>query len=217
MFLSKTDPKQRYNVGSLAAAIQSIVYGGATGGLFSLLQSAGATTVLSSIGTIFTGAAATGVGVAGAAAAGVGAAIVTDNQLGTSTSELLRTAADSVPPNDNPNDDGDANPPPYHTIPQEYLLTPKAISAIVKSWDVGTYNPPGTNCSSWLRRIHNLSERYGVPISQQALCAMHCMGTNCREAAHAAECYDMTWDRYTAWLHRYDRESDILIPASASC
>ncbi|KAF9643749.1 hypothetical protein BDM02DRAFT_3077775, partial [Thelephora ganbajun] len=50
--------------GSIAATIQSIVYGGATGGLFSLLQSAGATMVLPSVGTIFAGAASTGAGIA---------------------------------------------------------------------------------------------------------------------------------------------------------
>ena len=172
------------NKGFLAVIIQPIIYGGAAGGLFSLLRPAGATTVLSSKGT--------------------------------SASELLHEAADSVGPGGNPDDDN-GNPPPYHALPQEYCLKPQAILAIVKSWDVGTYNPPGTNCTHWLYKIHNHCERYGIPVSQRALCAMHRMRTDCKEAAHAAECYDMTWDGYTAWLHRYDGELDILISISTSC
>lgn len=39
----------RYNIGSLAAIVQSIVYGGAAGGIFSLLQSAGATMIFGKI------------------------------------------------------------------------------------------------------------------------------------------------------------------------
>ena len=115
----------RPNIGSLAATIQSIVYGGTTGGLFSLLQSAGATIVLPSIGTIFTGAAATGAGVAMATADQPGAE---------SNSELLYQAAESIVRGDNPDDDG--NPPPYRAtgVPEVYLLTPRAILAIAKAF-----------------------------------------------------------------------------------
>ena len=162
--------------------------------------------VLPSIGTIFTGAAATGVGVV----------VATDDQQGTSTSELLRKAANSAGPGDN-HDDDSGNPPPYRAVPQEYRLTPQAILAVVKSWDIGRYNPPGTNCTSWLRKIHSLCEQYNVPISQRALCAMHRMRVDCKEAAHTAGCYDMTWDGYTAWLHQYNSKLDILISISTSC
>ena len=41
MFRFRWRPNAEYSAGSIAATIQSIVYGGATGGLFSLLQSAG--------------------------------------------------------------------------------------------------------------------------------------------------------------------------------
>ncbi|KAF9447233.1 hypothetical protein P691DRAFT_802720, partial [Macrolepiota fuliginosa MF-IS2] len=50
--------------GSLAAAAQSVIYGGATTGLFSVLQSAGATAAAPVVGQ-----AVAGVGLAGAAAA----------------------------------------------------------------------------------------------------------------------------------------------------
>ena len=56
------DPMLMYNIGSLAAIAQSIVYGGATGGIFSLLQAAGATMVFGkvllvsfSLGSLFYG------------------------------------------------------------------------------------------------------------------------------------------------------------------
>ena len=44
--LHRGGPTLKYNIGSLAAMVQSVVYGGATGGIFSVLQSAGATMVL---------------------------------------------------------------------------------------------------------------------------------------------------------------------------
>ena len=196
----------RPNIGSLAATIQSIVYGGATGGLFSLLQSAGATIVLPSIGTIFTGAAATGAGVAMATADQPGAE---------SNSELLYQAAESIVRGDNPDDDG--NPPPYRAtgVPEVYLLTPRAILAISKAWDVGTYNPPGTNCTNWLRKIQVSCERYGVPIAQRALCAMHHMRADCKEATHTSECYDMMWNDFTAWIRKYDGKLHIPILTGA--
>jgi len=182
-------------LGSIAATIQSVVYGGATGGLFSLLQSAGATMVLPSVATIFTGAAATGVGIA----------VVNGESV--TTGELL---ADSIarghrPDGDGDDKDDDGGPPPYHqTTPLEYPLTPQAVQAIVKSWDITVYNPPGMNVAGWLNRVHRLCEAYEVPVAQRALCAMHRMRADCREAARVAGCYDMTWDLFTTWLLRYD-------------
>ena len=189
----------RYGAGSIAATIQSIVYGGATTGIFSLLQSAGATIVLPSIGTIVTGVAVTGVGVA----------VAVDDHLGPSRDELLHNAAESVTQGDDPDDDDDGteNPPPHHTtVPEEYLLTPQAFLAIVKSWVVEAYNPPETDRERWLGKIHSFCERYGVPASQRALCAMHHMRADCKQAARDAKCYDMTWDAFTVWLRWYDRK-----------
>ena len=209
----------RYNIGS----VPTTIYGRAAGSLFSLLQPtttttavtllrsvgvtvafqpAAAATVLPSVGALLTGA--------GAATTGAGVVVATTNgQPGTSIStELLHQAAECVSRDDNPDDDDDGNLPPYRAaVPEEYLLTPQATLAIVKSWDVWTYNPPGTNCTSWLRKIHKFCERYGIPLTQRAACAMHHMRADCRGAAHAAGCYDMTWDEFTVWLCRYDRKS----------
>ena len=204
----------RYNVVTVPATtgFQSIV----SGGIFSLLQSVGATaaaqpvtiaatTVLPSVGTIFTGAT-------GAAATGTGVFVATKDNPGISIScELFHKAAESVVPDDDPDDgldnDEKGDLPPYRaTILEEYLLTPQATLAIVKSWDAWTYNPPGTNCTSWLRKIHNLCERYGVPLTQRAACAMHHMRADCKQAACDAKCYDMSWTEFTAWLRQFDRK-----------
>ena len=137
--------------------------------------------------TMFTGAATTG--------AGIG--IMTGESV--PTGELL---SDSFAGNDS---DGDGSPPPPHqTVPQEYLLTPRAIQAIVKSWNITAYNPPRTTAAGWLARVHNRCEVYRVPIKQRALCAMQYMRADCRKAARAARCYDMTWDQFTIWLRQYD-------------
>ena len=121
------------------------------------------------------------------------------------TGKLL---SDLIPHGPHPgggDDNGDGGLPPYHqSIPQEYLLTDRAVQAIVKSWDITAYNPPGTDAASWLRRVRKLCEAYGVPVTQQALCAMHHMRAECREAAHAAKCYEMTWDQFTKWILKYD-------------
>ena len=102
-------------------------------------------------------------------------------------------------------DDDDNDPPPsYQTIPQEYILTPPAVRAIIKSWDVPPYNPPGTDVSGWLSKTHGLCEVYSVPVKQRALCAMHNMRADCREAANAAGCYDMSWELFNAWLLKHD-------------
>lgn len=51
-----------YIIGSFAAAVQSIIYGGATGGFFSVIQAAGATIVAPSAAAAGFGAAAAAVG-----------------------------------------------------------------------------------------------------------------------------------------------------------
>jgi len=168
--------------GSIAASIQSIVYGGATGGLFSLLQSAGATMVLPSVGTVLTGVATTGVGIAAV----------------TSESATI-DVADSFTRSHH-----SSKGSPHQTASQEYLLTPRAIQAIVKSWSIAPYNPPGTNAADWLASVRDLCEVYEVPVTQRARCSMYLMRDDCRKAADAARCHDMTWDQFTAWLLKYD-------------
>jgi hypothetical protein len=54
-----------YFLGSLAAALQSIFYGGATTGLFSILQSIGATAAVPAAGAVIASAGAVGTGIAG--------------------------------------------------------------------------------------------------------------------------------------------------------
>ena len=176
--------------------IQSIVYGSATGGLFSLLQSAGATMVLPSVGTILTGTATTGAGIS---LMKNGESVVTNEILSDSFSRGHR------PGGAGDGDGDDSAPPPYdQAVPRKYLLTPPAFQAIVKSWDVTPYNPPGTEVTGWLSKVHRLCEVYRVPNTQRALCAMHNMRADCRGAANAARCYDMTWGQFTEWLRRQD-------------
>lgn len=220
----------RYTIGSVSTTVQSIVYGRVTGGLFSLLhstgaatllqsagattllQSAGAATLLNSAGTTVVlssiGTATTGVGVV---SAGAGAVVVATNDqpvdsIGGGT---LHQAAESIG-----HDDGHGNPPPPYdtTVLEEYLLTHHAILAIVKSWDVATYNPPGTKCTNWLGKISNLCDQYGIPDSQRAPCAMHHMRADCKEAAHTAGCYDMKWDGFVVWVLQRDRELQLDAP-----
>lgn len=126
----------------------------------------------------------------------------TNAQINTSLStELLQNAAESTPDCEKPRDDDDGDPPPHDPITsEEYLLTSRAILTIVKSWDVGIYNPLQTNCTAWLDDIHSFCEQYGVPITQRASCAMHHMNTDYQEAALDAGCYNMTWDELTVWL-----------------
>jgi len=165
--------------------------------------------VLPSVGAIFTGVAATG--------AGAAVATSDDQPVTVASTELLHRAADDNDDNDD-NDDKDGSPPPYHTtVPEEYLLTPQAILAIVKAWDVGAYNPPGTNFTSWLGKVHRTCERYGIPAAQRAPCAMHYLRADCREAAHTSGCYDMTWEEFMVWLRQYDRKFHDLAFISFSC
>lgn len=185
-----------YGLGSIAASIQSIVYGGATGGLFSLLQSAGATMVLPSVGAILTGTVT----------AGAGIAVLKNDEAGAAMENLSDPFARGRRPGGaNGDDDDDSDPPPsYQIIPQEYLLTPPAIQAIIKSWKVPPYNPPGTDAAGWLDTVRELCEVYGVPVSQRVLCAMHIMRADCQGAANAAECFEMTWDQFASWLFQHD-------------
>ena len=167
-----------------------------TGGIFSLLQSAGATMVLPSAGAIFTGAATTGAGVA------------MMNGEPVNTGELLNDSLSRGhrPGGSGDDDDKDGPPPYHHAVPREYRLTRPAINAIVKSWQlqVVPYNPPGTDVSGWLNKIRKLSEEYGIPVSQRALCAIHLMRTDCRAKARTAGCDNMTWGQFKTWLIRYD-------------
>jgi hypothetical protein len=183
-----------HNPGSLAATIQSIVYGGATGGLFSLLQSAGATMVLPSVGAMFAGAATTGAGIA---VLSKGESVVTE--------EILSGPLAGGQGPGTGADDDDSDPPSYsQAVPREHIFTDEAFLAIVKSWDIGPYNPPGTDGPGWLNRIRKFCEVYEVPLTQRTLSAMHHMRADCQQAAHAAECYDMAWDEFTTWFLKYD-------------
>ena len=153
--------------------------------------------VLPSAGAILTGAATTGAGIA-----------VMKKGESVNAGELLNDSLSRGHQPGGPDDDDDKDdPPPYHyVVPREYRLTLPAVEAIVKSWEsqVVPYNPPGTNVSGWLSKMRKLSEEYGIPASQQAVCAMHPMRIDCRAEAHTAGCYDMTWDQFTTWLLQYD-------------
>ncbi|KAF9642644.1 hypothetical protein BDM02DRAFT_3124333 [Thelephora ganbajun] len=180
--------------GGYAVTYQSIAYSSATRVIALSLQSAGTTTAMSSVGAILTGAATTG--------AGVLVATTNDQPDTSASSESLQKAAKSTA-----DDDDNGNPPPHcSTALGEYLLTPRAILAIVKAWNVGTYDPPGTNCANWLDKVHDVCEQYEIPAKQQAPCALHHMRADCKEAAHAAGCYNMTWDEFAVWLRQYDNE-----------
>ena len=92
-----------------------------------------------------------------------------------------------------------------------YLLTSLAVLAIVKAWDVGMYDPPRTDCAKWLGEVYDVCERYEIPAKQRARCASHRMRADCKEAVHAAGCYNMTWDKFAAWLRRYDGKFYVLM------
>jgi len=189
----------KHSIGGVAVSYQSIVYGSATRVLLSSLQFAGTTTITPSIGTILTGA-------------GVLVATTNTRSAASSNSESLQQAAESITDNKTPDDDKNGDPPPYHaTASEEYLLTPRAVLAIVRSWDVQTYNPPQTNCTVWFGDLHDRCERYGIPATQRASCAMHHMNNDCKEAALDAGCCNMTWDKFAVWLSQYDRRSHELI------
>lgn len=135
--------------------------------------------VLPSVGTIFTGAATTATGVA----------LMNDG------SDFPATDPDLLS-NPNPSPDDQKND-------TEYLLTPRALQAILKSWKISPYKPPSTRVTYFLSRIHTRCEEYGVPAKQHAQCAVHFM-PDCREDAHAAGCANMSWDEFKAFLILYD-------------
>ena len=144
--------------------------------------------------------------VAGVVAAGAGIGM-----LGNDDSIISEILADSIARGPRPGgvsggDESD-DPPPYSEVnPDEYLLKPRALQAIAKSWEITPYDTFETFVPYWLYRLNNFCELYGVPVTQRTQCAMHHMGTN-REAANAAGCHDMTWDQFRMWLLKYDGAS----------
>ena len=200
-----TNTTLRQNIGSAALSYQSLVYSTATRVVLVSLQSTGtAGAVMPSVGTILTGAATTGTG---ALVAAVNAKSVTST-----SNDVLKQATKSIVHDEKLGDD-DESPPPYSATPiEEYLLTPRAIIAIIKSWAIQTYNPPRTKCVAWLSDVHYLCEQYGIPAPQQASCAMHHMRNECHEAAISAGCCNMTWDEFAMWLRQYDRRLHTFIP-----
>lgn len=107
--------------GSIAAFVQSVFYRGATAGLFSILQSAGATAVLPATGAIAGGVSAVGAGLASLVYGG--------SRPNTNSSGSARRSSSS---------DGDV-PPPYPGltstgIPAEYTVyQPKRRGSVSKS------------------------------------------------------------------------------------
>ena len=194
----ESGPMLKYSIGSVAVSYESIVYSSAARVLLASLQSAGTTTIIPSIGTVLTGAATTGAGVLVATTGAQSAA--------SNNSESLHQAVESLADDEKPEDGDNGDPPLYHaTASEEHFITPRAVLAIVKSWEVQTYNPSQTDCTVWLSNIHDCCERYGIPTIQRASCAMHYMSGDCKEAALDAGCCNMTWDKFTVWLHQYDR------------
>ena len=184
-------------------------------GATTLIEFLGVTTLVESrdTATVLPFITRTGIG---AAAAGAGTVVMTSNYPIISIGGVpAHRVMMSIFYPKNTDDDNDNLPPDPATVPEEYRLTGQAFLAIIKSWDVRTYNPPGTDCTSWLREIRDTCEQYGIPACQQALCAIRFMRADCNEAARAAGCYDMTWDELTLWLRQHDRTLYIPILTSA--
>ena len=187
-FLLLDGPSAEDRIGSV---VITVVYGSTTGGLFSLLRM-----VLQSVRTIFTWAVAR---------AGFVVATPSGQPVTSKSSKLLYQAVESFTHDGDDDDDNDN------------VLTPMAILAIVRTWDVGTYNPPGTNCKSWLGKVYKECERFEIPAAQRAPCAMHHLRADCREAANTSGCYEMTWEKFTMWLHQYDRKLYVLVLTGVPC
>lgn len=83
-------------------------------------------------------------------------------------------------------------------------LTPSAVRAIVKSWDILPYSPSMTDVESWLDAVHKFCEEYEVPAVQRALCGIYKMEEGCREEASAGRCEEMMWDQFKTWLSKHD-------------
>ena len=131
------------------------------------------------------------------------------------TSRLLQRAGERVAMREK--DDG-GNPPQHSsTACEAYLLTPLALLAVVKAWDVGTCDPLRTDCARWLDEVYGICERHGIPAKQRARCASHRMNADCKEAALAAGCHDMTWGEFAAWLSRYDGKPHVLTLLGVLC
>ena len=123
---------------------------------------------------------------------------------------------------DNDNDESNGNQDdsdslPYCQAPRGGYLTPPAIQAVVKSWNIAPYSPLGS-VTTWLEEVHTQCGWYGIPVVQWVLCAMENMEAGCQEAAGAAGCEEMMWDEFTTWLHKYSGNvSSWCIPSCCNC
>lgn len=198
------------NAGGTTITYNSIAYASAARLLaLPALQFAGGTvTVIPTVGAVLTGATTTGAGVLVAS---------NDGQPDTSTDTRRLQQAGEQFTNCDKSDDG-GNPPRYSVIAHdEYLLTPLAVLAIVKSWGVVTYDPLRTDCARWLDKVHDVCEQYEIPSKQRARCASHHMRADSKEAVLAAGCYNMTWDEFVVWLRQYDGRLSNLTLLSVPC
>ena len=157
------------------------------------------------VGAALTGATTTGAGLLVAATNGQPDNSTNGNHLKQAVERITKPESDGNPPQDSA------------TTLEAYLFTPLAILAIVKAWDVETYDPPKTDCAKWLDRVHNVCEQYEIPAKQRASCASHHMRADCKEAVHSAGCYNMRWDEFAGWLRLYDGKSYVLILLSVTC
>jgi hypothetical protein len=185
---------------------ESILYGSAVRVLaVQALQTAGgAATFMPTIGAVLTGATTTGAGLL----------VASEDTPG--SGNLLRQAGERVTKCGKSENDESDNPQQYSATPREgYLLTPLAVLAIVKGWDIGTYDPLRTDCAKWLDKVRDVCEQYEIPAKQRASCASHHIRADCKEAVLASGCYNMTWDEFAAWLRQYDGKFYVLMLLSA--
>ena len=116
--------------------------------------------------------------------------------------------------NNTSGDGHNGNPPPDDkTVPEQYLLSPLSIGAIVKAWNVGMYDPPRTNITSWLDTVNELCEQYQIPAAQRVYCALQNMKDECKKAAHDAECDKMEWADFVTWVRQYNISWYFTIPS----
>jgi hypothetical protein len=193
-----TDPN---HAGGAAFTYESIAFGAATrllaSSAFNIAGGAATATAMPTVGALLSGAT-TGAGIL---------VVSTDDQPDIPTSDdFLQQARERIADCEKTNDDDNRC-----TTHEEYLLTPHAVLAIVKAWEIETYDPPKTDCASWLGKVHDVCEEYAIPVKQRTCCASHRMREDCREAVLAAGCYNMTWDEFAAWIRRYDGISYVLI------
>ena len=150
----------RWGLGALVPTFKSIVCGGATRELFPLPHSAGATATLPAVGKIFAVATTTAKLkitreiAAGTTVTGAGAMTMRSCGSNATNETLLPVLARTRRPGEVSNDCYGGDLPPYdQAIPKEYILTSKAVRAVIRSWSIGPYNPPGTDAEDWLRRM----------------------------------------------------------------